>query len=85
MMVLETATGRNSRHGLHDSHAGEPDGERTAQHCAIDPRLVFLARAAARYELVRACAMDLDEAWSGLFDPPSDPWTQPLLPEHMLA
>ena len=35
------------------------------QRGELDPRLVFLARAAARYELVGACAMSLDEAWDG--------------------
>lgn len=34
----------------------------------IDPRLAFLARAAARFELVEACAMSLDEAYNGLFE-----------------
>jgi hypothetical protein len=34
----------------------------------VDPRLIFLLRAAARYELVEACAMDLAEAFDGLFD-----------------
>jgi hypothetical protein len=32
----------------------------------VDPRLVFLARAAARFELVKAGAMDIDEAFDGL-------------------
>jgi hypothetical protein len=34
----------------------------------VDPRLIFLLRAAARYELVDACMMDLTEAFDGLFD-----------------
>ena len=46
----------------------------------IDERLVFLARAAARYELVKCCVMDLDEAMSSLFEPAGDPRTQSLLP-----
>jgi hypothetical protein len=33
---------------------------------SVDPRLAFLARAAARFELVRAGAMDIAEAYDGL-------------------
>ena len=33
---------------------------------SLDPRLVFLARASVRYELVRTFQMDLDEAFEGL-------------------
>jgi hypothetical protein len=33
---------------------------------AVDPRLVFLQRAAARLCLVEACLMNLDEAYHGL-------------------
>jgi hypothetical protein len=32
----------------------------------IDARLAFLARAAARFDLVQSGAMNLDEAYSGL-------------------
>jgi len=32
----------------------------------IDPRLAFLERAAARLLLVRACLMDIEEAFDGL-------------------
>ncbi len=32
----------------------------------VDPRLVFLERAAARLLLVDACLMNLDEAFGGL-------------------
>ncbi len=32
----------------------------------VDPRLVFLERAAARLILVDACLMSLDEAYGGL-------------------
>jgi hypothetical protein len=46
----------------------------------IDPRLVFLARAHARYVLVEACAMTLDEAWDGLLGPVPNPRTESLLP-----
>jgi hypothetical protein len=45
----------------------DPDHE-----AEIDPRLIFFLRAAARYELVEACAMDLDEAFGGLFDDLAD-------------
>jgi hypothetical protein len=34
----------------------------------IDLKLVFLLRAAARFDLVGAGAMDLDEAFDGLID-----------------
>ena len=34
---------------------------------AVDPRLVFLARASARLILVEASEMDLAEAFNGLF------------------
>jgi hypothetical protein len=34
--------------------------------CRIDPRLVFLLRAAARFELVEAGQLCLDEAFDGL-------------------
>jgi hypothetical protein len=33
----------------------------------IDPKLAWLARAAARFELVQAGAMDIAEAFRGLF------------------
>jgi hypothetical protein len=40
----------------------------------IDPRLAFLARAAARYFMVEQCEMSLDEAFDGLREPePSEP------------
>lgn len=32
----------------------------------IDPKLAWLARASARFQLVEAGAMDLDEAYDGL-------------------
>jgi hypothetical protein len=32
----------------------------------VDPRLAFLARAAARFELVQVGVMDIDEAFEGL-------------------
>jgi hypothetical protein len=32
----------------------------------VDPRLAFLARAAARFQLVQAGTMDIDEAYDGL-------------------
>jgi hypothetical protein len=34
----------------------------------VDPRLAFLARAAARFVLVQAGEMTLDQAFDGLFD-----------------
>ena len=35
---------------------------------AIDPRLVYLARAGARLELIEAGELDLDEAFDGLVE-----------------
>jgi len=35
----------------------------------IDPRLAFLARAAARHELVRLGELDIDDAIAGLIEP----------------
>ena len=70
LTVIETGRNR-SRHGSHEKHDGEPD-EYSAHVRNIDERLVFLARAAARYELVKCCVMDLDEAMSGLFEPAGD-------------
>jgi hypothetical protein len=34
----------------------------------VDPRLAFLARAAARFELVKAGEMQLDDAFDGLIE-----------------
>jgi hypothetical protein len=44
----------------------------------IDPRLAFLARAHARYILLDAGAMDLDEALDGLVEPVCDCQIWPL-------
>ena len=53
-----------------------PFGMHVAQECQVDPRLVFLARAAARHFLVEQGEMDLGEAFDGLVQSLSCPCTR---------
>ncbi len=56
-----------------------PFGMLVAQECQVDPRLAFLARAAARHFLVEQDEMDLGEAFDGLVQSLSCPCTREMI------
>jgi hypothetical protein len=66
--LATAATVNEARKVVGTGKCDETSSKPSLPNLQVDPRAVFLLRAAARYELVAAGAMDIEEAVCGLFD-----------------